>query len=94
MNPERWDEMQALFHEVLEVSAADRNAAVMERLRTTLNGQYEVRRELGSGGMALVFLAEDVRHGRNKGVAQGACKVGEVRGITTPVACRHSISPR
>lgn len=29
-----------------------------------LSGRYEIERELGSGGMAVVFLARDLRHGR------------------------------
>ncbi|HEX2451037.1 MAG TPA: protein kinase [Gemmatimonadales bacterium] len=36
----------------------------LERLRLTLAEQYAVIRELGRGGMAVVYLAEDVRHGR------------------------------
>ena len=36
----------------------------MERLRATLADRYTLERELGSGGMATVYLAEDVRHHR------------------------------
>ncbi len=36
----------------------------LERLRLTLAEHYAVTRELGRGGMAIVFLADDVRHGR------------------------------
>ena len=35
-----------------------------ERLRAALSGRYEVERELGSGGMATVFLARDLKHDR------------------------------
>jgi serine/threonine protein kinase len=38
---------------------------VLERLRTALEGRYQVREEVGKGGMALVFLAEDLKHHRN-----------------------------
>jgi hypothetical protein len=34
---------------------------VFERLKTALAGRYSVERELGSGGMAVVYLAEDLR---------------------------------
>ena len=37
---------------------------VMERLRTALAEHYAVDRELGRGGMATVYLAQDLKHGR------------------------------
>jgi serine/threonine protein kinase/tetratricopeptide (TPR) repeat protein len=37
---------------------------VAERLATALAGRYAIERELGRGGMALVFLAQDLRHRR------------------------------
>ena len=37
---------------------------MIERLNTALAGRYLVERELGEGGMAIVFLAEDLRHHR------------------------------
>jgi serine/threonine-protein kinase len=36
----------------------------VERLNTVLEGRYRVEHELGRGGMAAVYLAEDLRHGR------------------------------
>ncbi|HZI29552.1 MAG TPA: protein kinase [Gemmatimonadaceae bacterium] len=35
-----------------------------DRLRDALSGQYDIQREIGSGGMALVYLAEDLKHRR------------------------------
>ena len=37
---------------------------LQERLRTTLANRYVVERELGRGGMATVYLAQDLKHDR------------------------------
>ena len=37
---------------------------VLSRLRTELAGRYAVEHELGHGGMAVVYLATDLKHGR------------------------------
>jgi serine/threonine-protein kinase len=39
-------------------------ADLLERLQETLASRYRIDRELGAGGMAVVFLAEDLRHRR------------------------------
>jgi Tol biopolymer transport system component len=39
-----------------------------ERLSTALSDRYRLERELGSGGMATVYLAEDLRHRRKVAV--------------------------
>ena len=37
---------------------------VIERLNAALEGRYTVERELGEGGMAVVYLATDLKHNR------------------------------
>lgn len=39
-------------------------AAVFERLSAALSGRYRMEREVGAGGMATVYVAEDIRHQR------------------------------
>ena len=42
---------------------------VLQRLKAALADRYEIQEELGAGGMATVYLAEDVKHHRK--VAEG-----------------------
>src|ERR1700732_2651727 len=37
---------------------------ILPRLQQALAGRYEVERQLGQGGMAIVYLASDLKHGR------------------------------
>jgi eukaryotic-like serine/threonine-protein kinase len=41
----------------------DRSDAIT-RLNVALKGRYHIERELGEGGMATVYLADDIKHGR------------------------------
>jgi serine/threonine-protein kinase len=43
-------------------------ADVLERLKSALADRYQIERELGSGGMATVYLAQDLRHHRRVAV--------------------------
>jgi len=56
---------------------------VLEQLRTALGDRYEVERQVGEGGMATVFLARDVRHGRQVAIktlrAELAASIGADR---------------
>jgi hypothetical protein len=49
-----------------------------DQLRTALAGRYEVEREVGVGGMAIVYLARDVRHSRRAALLRHALRRGRV----------------
>ncbi|HET7423732.1 MAG TPA: serine/threonine-protein kinase, partial [Gemmatimonadales bacterium] len=58
-------------------------ADVLELLRSALSDRYEVEKLLGEGGMATVFLAKDLRHGRQVAIktlrAELAASIGADR---------------
>ena len=43
-------------------------ADLLERLKAALADRYRIDRELGSGGMATVYLAQDLKHERQVAV--------------------------
>jgi serine/threonine-protein kinase len=46
-------------------------ADLLEQLKAALADRYVIERELGRGGMATVFLAEDLKHHRQVAVRSG-----------------------
>ena len=58
-------------------------ADVLEQLRAALGDRYEVERLVGEGGMATVYLATDLRHGRKVAIktlrAELAASIGADR---------------
>ena len=65
----------------------------IERLNSALAGQYVVEREVGAGGMATVYLAEDCKHHRKVAikvlrdeVAESVGAAGFLREIEIAVA--------
>jgi len=55
-------------------------ADVLDRLKTALTDRYVIKHELGAGGMATVYLADDVRHGRQVALKLLKPELGAVLG--------------
>jgi serine/threonine-protein kinase len=51
-----------------EPPAVPEKPAQIDRLRVALAHRYRIERELGTGGMATVYLAHDVKHNRKVAV--------------------------
>ncbi len=41
---------------------------LLDRLKTALSDRYAIQEEIGAGGMATVYVAEDLKHHRNVAV--------------------------
>ena len=52
----------------------------LERLGAALAGRYAVERELGQGGMATVYLADDLKHGRQVAIKVLRPELGSMLG--------------
>jgi serine/threonine-protein kinase len=83
-----------LVRELLKGSSED--DAQLARLTTALADRYAIEREIGSGGMATVYLAQDVRHDRKVAIKvlkpELAAALGHerfLREITTTANLRH-----
>ena len=70
--------------------------AISERLGTALADRYRIERELGQGGMATVYLAEDLKHKRKVALKVLKPELAAVLGaerfvveITTTAALQH-----
>jgi hypothetical protein len=68
----------------------------IERLRASLADRYTIERELGAGGMATVYLAEDLKHHRQVAIKVLKPELAAVLGaerfvqeITTTAALQH-----
>src|SRR5512140_2915049 len=67
-----------------------------ERLAAALADRYRIERELGAGGMATVYLAQDLRHDRKVAIKVLKPELAAVRGaerfiveIKTTAALQH-----
>ena len=61
----RFDRVADDLHGLGPAAASVPLANLVDRLRTALAGRYTIERELGRGGMATVWLAQDLKHARS-----------------------------
>ncbi len=66
-------------------------ADTFDRLKTALADRYAIQEELGAGGMATVYLAEDLKHHRK--VAVKVLRPSSPRLSAPSGSCARSRSP-
>ena len=116
-DPGRRRALEQLLHEsertstLLDRPATDRFGSLLiggaASVPETLADRYHIERELGRGGMATVYLAQDLRHHRNVAVKvlrpELAAALGRERFLreiaiaascSTPTSCRSTIRAR
>jgi serine/threonine protein kinase len=67
-------------HDFQSSSLGSPVTAVDSPIANALRDRYDLERELGRGGMATVYLAQDVKHNRRvavKGLRCGRCRADE-----------------
>jgi serine/threonine protein kinase len=80
---------------------------VLERLTAALTDRYTIEHELGAGGMAIVYLAQDLKHDRKVALKVLRPELAAVIGANasstrsrspptcnTPTSCRSTIPAR
>ena len=65
----------------------------IDRLNAALEGRYSIERELGEGGMATVYLAEDLRHERKVALKIGYASCGLKAGACSAQGRYHPVTP-
>ncbi len=71
-------------------------AGILDRLKVALSDRYTIERELGSGGMATVYLAHDLKHERQvalKVMAHSGREIFYIDGQGQMVAVAVTTSP-
>ena len=79
----------------------------VSRLNAALDGRYAIERELGEGGMATVYLADDLKHERKValkvlkpdlaavvGAERFLAEIKTTANLQHPTSCRSSIPGR
>ncbi len=60
----RFDNVAVQLNDLCAEVSSFAQTGIIDRLRRGLGDRYDVERELARGGMAVVFLARDLKHGR------------------------------